>query len=139
VCREVVDELENVYPERTFDSEHSGDLRGRWDRDRLAQLLSNLGANACEHGRENTPVRVCARGDQPGFVEIEVQNEGVIAPELIGGIFEPLRSGKTGRRASGLGLGLYITQQVALAHGGTIDVESSPDVGTRFVVRLPRD
>jgi PAS domain S-box-containing protein len=138
VCREVVDELENVYPDRALRSDHSGDLRGSWDGDRLAQLLSNLGANACEHGDEGTPVRIRARGEHPDWVEIEVQNEGVIAPERIGGIFEPLRSGKTGARSSGLGLGLYITQQVALAHGGTLHVESNARTGTRFVVRLPR-
>jgi PAS domain S-box-containing protein len=138
VCREVVDELENVYLDRAIRIEQGGDLRGRWDRDRLAQLLSNLGANACEHGREATRVLVRATGLARDLVEIEVHNDGVIAPELIADIFEPLRSGKTGGRSSGLGLGLYISQQVAEAHGGTIVVESSAEEGTRFVVRLPR-
>jgi signal transduction histidine kinase len=83
-------------------------------------------------------VQVRAEGGAPDCVHIEVYNEGVIAPDLLGSIFEPLRSGKIGGRSSGLGLGLYITQQVAIAHGGTIEVESSAETGTRFIVQLPR-
>ena len=61
--------------------------------------------------------------------------------QLLPVLFEPLRSGEGRERrdgSSGLGLGLYITQQIVLAHGGTIVVESDAQRGTRFVVDLPR-
>jgi len=57
-------------------------------------------------------------------------------------VFEPLRhrgdGGKKRRGGSGLGLGLYITQEIAHAHGGTIRVDSTETTGTHFIVELPR-
>jgi sigma-B regulation protein RsbU (phosphoserine phosphatase) len=58
-------------------------------------------------------------------------------------IFEPLvRGSSAGRpkanRPGSIGLGLYIAREIALSHGGTIDVTSTPEAGTSFTVRLPR-
>ena len=107
---------------------------------RLSQLLSNLVCNACQHRRANTSVILRADGTQPRSVILEVWNEGVIPKGLLPAIFEPLRAGKGKRRAgsTSLGLGLYISQQIVIAHGGTIRVESNEELGTRFVVELPR-
>ena len=55
-------------------------------------------------------------------------------------LFDPFRSANPKQeRSSGLGLGLFISQQIVLAHAGNIDVSSSEEDGTRFVVRLPRN
>jgi signal transduction histidine kinase len=119
-----------------------GDSTGVWDRDRVSQLLSNLIANACQHGTPQTPVGIHIDGSAIGVVTLEIHNQGAVSPALLPVVFEPLR--RSGQRRekhkgpSGLGRGLYITQQVIVAHGGTIDVESSEREGTRFVVRLPR-
>jgi sigma-B regulation protein RsbU (phosphoserine phosphatase) len=75
---------------------------------------------------------------------LAVHNGGIpIAPDLLPTIFEPLvrddrREGKPKRRAGSIGLGLYIAREIAIAHGGTIDVKSSKETGTTFTVRLPR-
>jgi signal transduction histidine kinase len=116
-----------------------GDPRGRWDPDRLAQLLTNLLANALEHGSRGSPVQVHIDGQRGEHVELEVHNEGAIEPSMLPVIFDPFASGrrKRGRRA-GLGLGLYITQQIAVGHGGAITADSSPERGTRLRVALPR-
>jgi PAS domain S-box-containing protein len=116
-----------------------GDPRGRWDPDRLAQLLTNLLANALEHGSRGAPVRVHIDGQRPERVELEVHNEGAIDPGMLPVIFDPFASGrrKRGRRA-GLGLGLFITQQIAVGHGGAISAHSTPEQGTRLRVELPR-
>jgi signal transduction histidine kinase len=55
-------------------------------------------------------------------------------------IFEPFRGRATGAktRGRGLGLGLYITRQIVLAHGGHVDIERDPDATVTFVVTLPR-
>jgi signal transduction histidine kinase len=72
-------------------------------------------------------------------VAISVHNDGHIPPEILPDIFLPFRAGKQRTtRAPGLGLGLFIVQQLAAAHGGSVSVESTPETGTTFRVRLPR-
>ncbi|HYF58588.1 MAG TPA: sensor histidine kinase [Burkholderiaceae bacterium] len=143
VCRETVDEIEAVHPGRTLRPECDGELAGRWDVPRLKQLLSNLLANAIRHGAPATPVTVTARGEPDGVV-LRVLNEGPpIAPDALPSLFEPtmravVREVDRREGSSGLGLGLYIARQIAVAHGGSIEVASSAADGTAFTVRLPR-
>jgi len=74
---------------------------------------------------------------EPDEVMLEVHNEGPpIREELLEAIFDPFRRGKLA--GSGLGLGLYITREIVDAHGGQIEVQSTPDCGTTFAIRLPR-
>jgi signal transduction histidine kinase len=82
---------------------------------------------------------VALRGDAREVV-VTVNNRGEpIAPALLPVIFEPFRRGvPQDRSPHGLGLGLYIVQQIVLAHGGDIAVESNAQDGTTFTVRLPR-
>jgi signal transduction histidine kinase len=74
---------------------------------------------------------------------LEVENRGPpIPPPLMAVMFEPFCRGSALRdasRARGLGLGLFIVDQIVRAHGGTIAVTSSAERGTRFRVRLPRE
>jgi signal transduction histidine kinase/FixJ family two-component response regulator len=137
----IIEELEPVH-QRTIWLRTNGNVVGTWDRDRLSQLLSNLAANACQHGEPGHPVDILLDGTRPDVVRIEVHNSGAIPPDLLPTVFEPLRQsgdphGKRGG-SSGLGLGLYITQQIALAHGGTIRIASTQPDGTCFTVELPR-
>jgi PAS domain S-box-containing protein len=122
---------------RTFRCERHGDVcEGEWDPDRLEQILSNLGHNADRHGQAGTPI-VFRCLDDGDFVVLEVHNEGPpIPPELQAVIFDPFR--RANRQSPGLGLGLYIVRAIVLAHGGTIDIESSAGHGTSFRVRLPK-
>jgi PAS domain S-box-containing protein len=141
VCRGVVDELLSAEPGRTIELELEGDGRGTWDPARMAQVVSNLVANALEHGAKHGAVRVSVGGDEEDAI-VEVKNEGpAIPPELMAVMFEPFCRGSALRDASharGLGLGLYIVNQVVSAHGGSIAVESTAERGTTFTVRLPR-
>jgi len=90
------------------------------------------------------PIRVSIR-DAGDAVAVQVHNYGgSIPPETRGTLFEPLkqspRSGTDRHKgSSGLGLGLYIAKEIAVAHGGSIAVESTEQDGTSFVVRLPRN
>lgn len=137
ITQACVDELQPGEPRLVVRSE--GDPRGHWDPDRLAQLLTNLLANALEHGDHGAPVHVRIDGRNVERVEIEVHNTGAIEPTVLPALFDPFASGRrTHGRRGGLGLGLYITQQIAVGHGGTIAVDSDPEHGTRFVVALPR-
>jgi two-component system, sensor histidine kinase and response regulator len=116
-----------------------GDLQGVWDGSRLAQVLSNLVSNALQHGRADDQVRIRIDGRTPAEVLITVSNGGTIDPAILPHLFEPFRSGRQPNRESdGLGLGLYIVEQVVKGHHGAIHVRSTEREGTTFEVRLPR-
>jgi signal transduction histidine kinase len=107
----------------------------------LRQVVSNLVANAIEHGSEAEPVGVAARGDD-SEVFLTFRNGGnPISSSALLTLFDPfVRSAQADatRRASGIGLGLYIARGIAIAHGGSITVTSSESAGTVFTVCLPR-
>ncbi|RKH11946.1 PAS domain S-box protein [Corallococcus sp. CA053C] len=136
---QVVEEARTAHPERTLLLEQEGDGQGVWDSDRMAQVLSNILGNALKYSPEDTPVRVESRGE-PNTLVVRVHNGGTpIHPDLLPRIFEPLQRGTTaGRSERSIGLGLYIVRQLVLAHGGTVDAQSSEAEGTVFTVRLPR-
>ncbi len=135
----VVDEVRLAWPERRIGVQASGDGRGTWDEGRLAQVITNLVGNALQHSPEDTPVHVTTRGEGESVL-LEVHNEGAPIPtELLPVLFEPYRQGpEAGASRGSLGLGLFITRQIVLGHGGTLDVRSSAEEGTTFTVRLPR-
>lgn len=141
VLADVLDELRAANPGREIALKIDGDLHGRWDEQRMQQLLSNLVINAIKYGSPDTPVRVIAAATD-GDVRIEVKNHGEpIDPQTLARIFDPLERGgdqkdKSGSK-SGLGLGLYIASQIARAHQGGIGAKSDP-TETVFVVRVPR-
>ncbi len=139
ICQHVVDELEAGNPQRRLGLRAQGDLRGEWDADRLAQLLGNLGKNALDYSPEDTLVDFVVR-DEGDTVCVEVHNGGAPIPaDLLPHLFEPFRHGPDrGPPTSGLGLGLFIVQQIALAHGGHVAVRSTQQEGTTFTVRLRR-
>jgi signal transduction histidine kinase len=135
--RHVVAEVQAVHPDRII--ELNIDVRGpvRCDVRRVEQLLSNLLANAMEHGAARTPVAVSIGGDDATF-RLEVSNAGDPIPDdARGRLFQPyFRGGQSGRR-DGLGLGLYIVSEIARAHGGRIEVLSTPE-RTTFTFTMPR-
>ena len=135
----VVSEIQAAFPERRIEVQRSGDLSGNWDGERLAQVASNLLGNALQHGDSSAAVQVSVDGTRSAAVEITVENSGTIPPDLLPELFDPFRGAQrqTGRR-DGLGLGLYIVQQIVLAHGGSVEVESGDQNRTIFAVRIPR-
>ena len=133
-----VEELQESASQCPIQVSAQGDLKGQWDAERLLQVASNLLGNAVQHGKPGTPVIVQMDGTMAQSVVLEIANEGSIPQALLPQLFNPFRerSHKAGRN-QGLGLGLYIVQQIVLAHGGSIEVDSS-DGRTCFRVRLPR-
>jgi signal transduction histidine kinase len=145
VCQQVVKELSAAYPNRCIVYDEEGAGEGMWDAERLAQVLSNLVANALEHGGADVPVFVRSYPCEE-LLAVEVHNPGAPIPEhLLATLFEPFRraggasqaQGK--RRRGGLGLGLYIVKEIVEAHGGRVSVRSCAGEGTTFTVLLPRD
>ena len=138
ITKKTVTEFEATNPSRQIDVLVSGDVKGSWDVGRLGQVLSNLIGNALRHGSVSVPITVELSGGEQEVVA-SVHNGGTIPADLMPRLFEPFQPGVGRRtRAEGLGLGLYIVQQIVHAHGGEVRVSSSPEAGTRFEVRLPR-
>ena len=120
----VAEEHQAAFPERGIEIVSEGDLTGAWDADRLAQVASNIIGNALQHGREGEPVRVSLDGSLGASVRFAVANAGTIEPALLPRVFDPFRGGRREPgRHDGLGLGLYIAQQIVQAHDGHIQVD----------------
>ncbi len=142
IARQIVDEVQVVNPSRTLELTLSGNLMGEWDKARIGQVFSNLLGNAIQYGFQGSPIRVDLKG-HPDAVILSVTNDGITIPaEKKGIIFDPLTRGlpdsNTMPPAGNLGLGLYITKEVVIAHGGTIEVTSSDLLGTMFTAVFPR-
>ena len=142
ICMQALDEMRAIYPDRVFQMRGDDELVGEWDEARLSQVFSNLLGNAVQHGAYASPITVAARRDKDRL-EIEVHNEGKAIPrDIIPKLFDSLFQGKLNKKAdddysTSMGLGLYIAKELVLAHGGTIEVQSSDDEGTSFFVHLP--
>ena len=93
------------------------------DRQRMAQLLSNLLTNAVTHGEPGAPIRVEAHAAEDNF-SIAVHSRGAISDENAERLFRPFTRAVSDQPRPGLGLGLYIAAEIASAHGGTLSVES---------------
>ena len=133
--RHVVDELRSAYPDRRIEAEFNLTRSVEVDRERVAQLLSNLLGNALVYGVETEPVRVKASIGRD--FELSVSNKGPAIPsETMQRLFQPFARGDVLPNQQGLGLGLYIASEIARAHGGTIEAASTTDE-TRFTFRMP--
>jgi signal transduction histidine kinase len=134
----VLEELTSAHPGATLRADLPREMIGEWDADRLAQVAANLVGNAIEHGDRTRPIRIALTGGD-STATLTVQNEGPPIPEaILPLLFDPFRSGRlaASTRSKGLGLGLYITREIVVAHGGTVTARSGAE--TTFVVTLPR-
>lgn len=106
------------------------------DAARVDQMIANLMANALKYGA-GRPIRLAVRAED-GTAVVTVADRGVgVAPEHHARIFERFDRASSSIAYGGLGLGLYITRRLALAHGGSIDVKSAVGDGATFELRLP--
>jgi two-component system sensor histidine kinase/response regulator len=135
VCMGVVGELRQSHPARQIDVTTEGDLRGRFDTDRLAQVFSNLLSNALSHGEPEQPVTVRLDGSAADRLQCTVRNAGSIPDETLVRMFEPFKGSRD--QLNGLGLGLYIVHEFLRAHGGDVTGRNVAD-GVEFSFSLPR-
>lgn len=132
---QVIEEFRTAHPDRSI--KITLDLQGnpRVDHARLGQMFSNLLGNALTHGSLSDPVEIHVTSGDRGF-ELAVENKGAPIPqENLARLFRPFeRAG--GPHGQGLGLGLYISSEIAHAHGGTLEVASN-EQATRFTFKMP--
>jgi PAS domain S-box-containing protein len=112
-------------------------LPGRWDRSRLDQALTNLLSNALKYGARR-PIDVIVVGALE-VVKLSVRDQGIgIAPEDRERVLGRFERAVSSSHYGGLGLGLYIANEIVQAHGGSINIDSQPAQGATFTITLPR-
>ncbi len=134
---EVVSRFLEQYPDVPISVETSPDAAiGNWDRVRIDQAVTNLLSNAIKYG-ERKPVKVTVamvRDD----ATVSITDQGIgLAPGDIERIFKQFERATPRVSSEGFGLGLWITQQIAEAHGGSVSAEGELDKGSTFTLRLP--
>lgn len=139
VVADMVDELAQAFPGRGLVHHAQGEGECVADADRVGQLVGNLVGNAMAYGDPAAAVTVRTEIG-PGEARISVHNTGTpIPPHLQASLFEPMvRGEQDGGASRSVGLGLFIVREIARAHGGKVEVASSVERGTTFVVTLPR-
>ncbi|WP_306449549.1 sensor histidine kinase [Corallococcus interemptor] len=144
LAREVMERIQTTRPEREglLSLEvPDAPLVGRWDEQRLDQLLTNLVENALRYSPPGTPV-VVRVFEEADAVRVEVEDRGIGIPaESLSQLFTPFFRARNAAEhyAGGLGLGLAICREIVERHGGRIGARSDgPGKGTCFTVWLPR-
>ncbi len=139
VTAEVVDELGLAHPNRKLQHLRSGQGPCLADPARLAQLTGNLVSNAIAYGDPATNITVRSEIGADAF-SLSVHNEGPSIPrEVQATLFRPMTRGNhVSKNGRSVGLGLFIVNEIAKAHGGSTIVESSAEAGTVFRVVFPR-
>jgi signal transduction histidine kinase len=136
MLEQTVAEMRAVWPDRIVQSRFALSKPVACDSGRIAQLLSNLLANAFTHGDPGGAVRVEAASGDEGL-EISVANSGAPIPaSILDNLFQPFSRASARAGQEGLGLGLYIASEIARAHGGSLSVASAMGE-TRFTFRMP--
>ncbi|HEX8544734.1 MAG TPA: hybrid sensor histidine kinase/response regulator [Pseudomonas sp.] len=109
---------------------------GVWDEFRIEQVVANLLTNALRYGARK-PIRVRVYSEE-GQARVDVRDEGIgVSPENQKRIFQQFERVSANHAVHGLGLGLFISDQIVAAHGGTISVESEEGLGSLFRISLP--
>jgi sigma-B regulation protein RsbU (phosphoserine phosphatase) len=136
ILEQVVAEIRAIAPEREIVTEFAIAEPVDCDRSRIGQLASNLLSNAVAHGSPEIPITIDARTADGDFI-LSVTNGGVpIPPQARAQLFQPFFRGAVRRSQQGLGLGLFIVNEIAKAHGGMMEVTSTEDQ-TRFTFTMP--
>ena len=136
VLEQVVTEIRAVVPDCAILTDFAVTETVDCDPSRIGQLASNLVSNAVTHGGPDVPIEVEAT-TKGGRFTLSVTNGGApIPPEARERLFQPFFRGSVRRSAQGLGLGLFIVHEIAEAHGGTMEVDSTEEL-TRFTFSMP--
>ena len=138
IVREVLDRfaLEIERRQVTVGLDAPDPVGGVWDAARVDQIVTNLMSNALKYGA-GQPIAVAVRSTPP-WATLVVQDHGIgIAEDDLSKVFGPFERAATAKHHAGLGLGLWISQQIAQASGGRISVVSQVGKGSTFTVELP--
>jgi two-component system sensor histidine kinase KdpD len=140
IAAEVIDRYHRLWPERRFLFEKRGPLEEiPADAGLLDLAISQLVDNACRYAPADTPVKVQVDGNSGASILVSNSGEP-IPPAEAGRIFDRFYRGAAAQQTtSGSGLGLYVARKIAVAHGGSLELESPRpgEAGVAFRLSLP--
>ncbi|MBC7770145.1 MAG: sensor histidine kinase [Phycisphaerales bacterium] len=139
--KDAAKEFGSAHPDRKIVVETAGNLEGKWDRARIRQMLSILIGSAMQYELKASEIAVAAKAGDHDVI-LSVHSEGVIPPDAVATVFDPLARWQEENAAQSgetrLKLGLYIAKGIVTAHGGKITVASNETQGTTFSAQFPR-
>jgi signal transduction histidine kinase len=137
LLQEVVEDLSFTYGERFVVVADSA-TTSNCNRKQIRRVIENLATNAVKYGVPDTPITLTLQQTKTQ-IEMTIHNEGdPIAPEAQSILFQQFRRTVSAEEQTGWGLGLFLAKNIIEAHQGTIEVESTEDKGTSFIVKLPK-
>ena len=136
ILKHIIEELLIIKPDHKIEAHFNFTEPVNCDGKRIAQLCSNLLSNALTHGKADTPVKVKATSANGEFILIVCNEGNKISSAAMERLFQPFSRGEVKRGQQGLGLGLYISSEIAAAHGGKLEVTSTNDE-TCFILTMP--
>jgi signal transduction histidine kinase len=136
ILNQVITEMRTIWPDRTIETTFNLTEPVNCDGKRIAQLFSNILGNALTHSEPTTTVKVEVASSNGEFI-LAVTNAGdKISDITMARLFKPFSRGEAKPGQDGLGLGLYISSEIAAAHGGSLGVTSIPGE-TCFTLTMP--
>jgi signal transduction histidine kinase len=138
LCKEAIELAKPSLREHTITLEEHAPLYGRWDPARVEQVITNLLSNALRYSPPSEIRLVIRQEGERACVDVIDQGVGIAADDLPN-VFTPFFRGAhaAAQHKAGLGLGLYITHEIARRHGGSLKVQSKLGQGSTFTVELP--
>ena len=138
LCAEAIELVKPSLREHTITLDAPSPVVGRWDPARVEQVITNLLSNAMRYSAPSEIRVVVRREGELACVDVIDRGVGIAAEELPK-LFAPFFRGvhAASQHKAGLGLGLYITHEIARRHGGNLRVASEPGRGSTFTVELP--
>jgi signal transduction histidine kinase len=142
LLQDMVEEAHMSYPTIVYDLKIEQPAVVMADSGRLAQVLSNLLSNARHHGEPNQPIEVRLRREDGQAAVVVANTSAPIPQEIESGLFNPFKRSALNnpRNRTGMGLGLYIAQQIVREHKGEITYRHEDEAGSGrviFTVHLP--
>ena len=141
LCRDLVIDILNTpkYENRDLELNYEDEaIMVKVDKKQLTRAINNLVYNALVHNPEDTKLWMNLNKDSKGRAVIEIQDNGQGMSKIdVDRLFERYYRGtNTGESHKGSGLGMAISKEIMKAHGGSIEVESIEDKGTKFTIIL---
>jgi len=141
LVKQVVEDMQRVHGDR-FRIDAEPNVSGYWSWDGMRRVLENLLTNAVKYSEPHSTISIWLRISHDDRMTLSVHNRGpALSTEEQTRIFQPFERAQSAKQSGkpGWGIGLTLVHGIVTAHGGSVEVDSTPDQGTTFTVINPMD